>query len=237
MSIILRSIIFDIIFYIYSAIFFIFFFPAVIILDRNFVFWTHAIYGKSILFLSTYILNLNIKIEGIENLKEINSPYIIAFEHQSALDTFIPSIFFKNFVFVLKNELLYVPFFGTYLKRSDSIFIKRKEGLKAVKTLIYEGKKSAEKGYNILIYPQGTRAIWHEPSKCEAGIFMLYDHLNIPIIPVTIDSGKYWPRKTLLKKPGIVKIQIEKPIMTGLKKNDLLKTLENIFDKDIAETF
>jgi 1-acyl-sn-glycerol-3-phosphate acyltransferase len=179
--------------------------------------------------LMKWAIGLKHEISGKENLELLNqgSPFIIACKHQSLWETFIFPIFIKRFVIVLKKELISVPFFGYYLSRLNSIPLDRSQGLTAIKQLLRKGQESSNAGYHILIYPEGTRSYPGEMPELNPGVAALYDRLKIPVIPVSLNSGEFWGRRTLFKKPGTINIYFRQPIQPGLDKSTFLARLHH----------
>lgn len=178
------------------------------------------------------ILNLKVNIQGLEIYEyhtKIDGPLILAFQHQSLVDTILPSLMFNNFIIALKKELFYIPILGFYLKRLNFIFINRSKGSMSLKALLKESKKQHNNGYNILIYPQGTRVLPEDTSNIQPGVYAVQRHLKCKVLPVLIDSGKFWSRRSLIKKPGTIKVSILPPIDCGLDKDAFLNHLNDLY--------
>lgn len=231
MKSVFRSFVFDCIFYLFTAVYLSVFFPLVIILPRGFSKKLYQLWTKSILYFMKRILNLNVSIKGLEHIKKAaeNGPVIFAFQHQSAVDTILPSLLFNDFSIVLKKELSFIPVFSSYLKKLECIFIDRKNGSDSMKRLMKEAKKQYLLGRHILIYPQGKRALPTEQVKCHPGIFAIYSRLGCPVIPILINSGNFWPRRAVLKYSGTINVQIMPPIPQGLDRERLLSILDSLF--------
>ncbi|MBP9752762.1 MAG: 1-acyl-sn-glycerol-3-phosphate acyltransferase [Proteobacteria bacterium] len=227
----LRSFIFDAVFYSFSCVFFIVFFPFIFILKEPFVLRVYFAFAKCQEFFMKALLNLTFDIKGKEILNQLKGQnYIIAMQHQSAFDTIIPPLFLSNFILILKRELFYIPFFGFYLKKLPSIFLKRKAGISSLKHLLQLATYHFNRGKNILIYPEGTRQSPYIPTKCQPGIFVIYKGLNCKVLPVTLNSGIFWPKKAKIKWGGHIAIQIHPPLQEGLSKAELLSTLDNLYN-------
>jgi 1-acyl-sn-glycerol-3-phosphate acyltransferase len=227
----LRSLFFDTIFYTFSITYTICLWPFIFFMPTTSVFSIYKVWSKSVIFLLQKIMNIHVTIEGYEHIP--TRPCVIAFQHQSAFDTIIPSLIFNNFVFALKKELLFVPFLGTYLCKLKAIFLNRKKGVSSLKNLLRSALKVYQSGKSILIYPQGSRIHPGDKVPIQPGIYGLYNHLNCFVLPVSINSGHVWKRRSFFKSSGVIKIVIHPIIKKNLSKKEFLKNIEDIFYKNL----
>ncbi|MBY0462537.1 MAG: 1-acyl-sn-glycerol-3-phosphate acyltransferase [Alphaproteobacteria bacterium] len=190
---------------------------------RIFTFWT-----KMNLKGLKYIVGLDYKIEGIENLKAATEqgPCIIACKHQSAWETIIFAILSDKFQIVLKRQLMYIPLFGWYLRKLNSIVVDRDAGSQAIKQLVHQSREAIKNDRSILIFPEGTRGKPGEPGVYQPGIAALYRDLNVPVLPVALNSGVFWGRRSPIKKPGVITLRFLKPIPSGLPRSEFTTQLE-----------
>tara|TARA_B110000263_G_scaffold102465_1_gene89692 strand:- start:140 stop:607 length:468 start_codon:yes stop_codon:yes gene_type:complete len=136
-------------------------------------------------------------------------------------------------VFILKKELLKIPLFGLYLKKISSIEITRDTTTKdnlgffdKVATIINNENRP------LLIFPQGTRVKYNEKVPFKKGVGRIYEALNIPCVPIALNSGKVWPKDGIIKYPGKITVSFLNPIKPGLTKNEFNKILEKkIYDE------
>jgi 1-acyl-sn-glycerol-3-phosphate acyltransferase len=154
------------------------------------------------------------------------TPVLFAVKHQSAWETIALNHILNRPVYVLKKELLWIPFFGFYLQKAGMIALDRGGGLNTLKNLLRQAKLRAQQGRSIIIFPEGTRALpgTHNPYK--RGVYTLYKNLNIPVVPVALNSGVYWPKRTFVKHPGTIHVKFLAPIAPGLKEDEFMKLLE-----------
>ena len=174
-----------------------------------------------------YILSVNVKILGEENIIR-NNKFFIACSHQSAFETYYLQTIFKNPVFVLKKELTKIPLFGWYLKKIGSIVVDRNKYTKDNLGFLKNIQENYEKNLGpVVIFPQGTRVSnsYREPFK--KGVFRIYDSLKIKCQPVAINSGSVWPKKGTLGKNKTLYISILKPIEPGLDNKKFMADLQN----------
>lgn len=174
-----------------------------------------------------YILNLRYEVEGMENLPQ-NANYIIASKHQSAYETILYHVIFRNPAFVLKQELVFLLFYGWQILLTGAIPIDRSSGMVAMKKILNGAKNRLENNQPVIIFPEGTRVKYGERGVYRPGVAFLYNHLpDTPIYPVAINSGKYWGKNAFFKKSGVVKIKILPALPQGLNKKEFMAQLED----------
>ena len=179
------------------------------------------------IFLSTKII-----IKGKENIIT-NEKFFIAASHQSMFETFYLQTIFNSPVFILKNELLTIPVFGWYLKKIGSISIKRNKVTKD-NLGFFEDISKAVKDSNrpLIIFPQGTRTLPSLRPNFKKGVGRIYEKLKIACQPIAINSGFVWPKNGYKQANKTIIISILKPIISGLNKDDFIKTVEkNIYSE------
>lgn len=167
-------------------------------------------YNRRILAL---VCGLRDQVEGLENLPP--PPYVILSKHQSAWETVTYLAIFPPFVWALKRELKFIPFFGWALMAAGEIFLDRSHGVEAVKTLLRESRAAFDQGLSLLVFPEGTRVAYGEVGNYQAGGVSVAISCGVPIVPVAHNAGYYWPRRSFLKKPGVVRVRIGPPIVTS----------------------
>jgi 1-acyl-sn-glycerol-3-phosphate acyltransferase len=233
---ILRSFVFDFIFYTFTAVYLAAFSPLMLI-SRSFTLKLYRIWTKIVLFMLKICVGLSYSIEGKNALKEAlkNGPCIIACKHQSAWETIVFSILLDDFQIVLKRQLLYVPFFGAYLKKLNAIVIDRDAGSQAIKDLLRQGREAINQKRCILIFPEGTRGQPGQPSTYQPGITALYRDLNVPVVPVALNAGVFWGRRSPIKKPGKITLRFLEAIPAGLERSEFMKLLQDKIESACSE--
>ena len=170
------------------------------------------------------LLGINYEIRGLEHLT--GEPMIIASKHQSAWETLVFNTIILDCAYVVKRELLWVPFFGWFLSRLGMIGIDRNGGAFALKRLVADCKERLKSGRSIIIFPQGTRTPPGAEQPYLPGTAALYSQCNVPVVPTALNSGIFWPRRTLLKRPGTVIVEFLPPIIPGMDRREFSKHLE-----------
>lgn len=152
---------------------------------------------------------------------------IYASKHQSSWETMLFWLLIPNPVFVIKRELFNIPVVGWYIRRSGCIGLDRSAGAASVKKLIKEAKLRTSQGYNIIIYPEGTRVAVGKEAELLPGVTALYKQLKLPVIPVALDSGLYWPRNSFLKRAGTIRMVVLPALEQGLDNKGFLARLQS----------
>jgi len=222
----IRSLLFTILFYVTLILVFILAIPTLILPSKATLF-CGKILAHIIIFLLRFILGVKVSFSGIENLKK-NERFFVASAHQSLLETFILQAPLRYPIFILKKELLKIPLFGWYLKKIGSIDIVRDTTTKDNLNFFKKIKNNIEANKRpLLIFPQGTRVKFGEKLPFKKGAGRIYEALNLPCVPVALNTGKVWPKNSFLKYNHDIKISFLEPIEPGKDKNDFIKKLEN----------
>jgi|TARA_B110000438_G_C15767610_1_gene630376 1-acyl-sn-glycerol-3-phosphate acyltransferase len=180
-----------------------------------------------IIFILRLILNTKVIFHGKENLKKVDK-FFVASAHQSMFETFVLQAPLNFPIFILKKELLRIPLFGWYLKKIDSIEITRDTITKDNLNFFDKIKETINKEDRpLLIFPQGTRVKFNEKAPFKKGVARIYETLELPCIPVALNSGKIWPKNSFMKYAGNIHISFLEPIMPGKEKNQFAKELED----------
>ncbi len=158
------------------------------------------------LWLLEKICGVRYEVEGRENISD--QAGVILCKHQSSWETLALQAVFPPQVWVLKRELLWIPFFGWGLASLKPIAIDRAAGRQALSQIIEQGKKRLSAGYWVVVFPEGTRIPTGQMGRFGIGGAKLAVEANVPITPVAHDAGKAWPRHGFIKYPGVIKLVI-----------------------------
>lgn len=173
------------------------------------------------------ICGISTEVRGREHLPE--GAGLIAMRHQSTYDTLAPFTFIENPAFILKKELLKAPVFGVYASRVG-IPIDREGGTKTMKLMLAAAKKGVQAGQQIIIFPEGTRQLPDTPLDVKPGVIFMYNDLQIPCVPVALNTGLCWQGSGFKRKPGKIIFEILPPIEPGLKRAEFTERLKNALD-------
>ena len=150
------------------------------------------------------------EVQGLEHITR--EPGIVFAKHQSTWETIALQDIFPLQVWVAKRELMWVPFFGWGLALMKCIHIRRGAGKAAVKQLVTQGRARLEDGIWVVIFPEGTRIPAGQKSRYRIGGAVLSRETGYPIVPVAHNAGEYWPRRSFIKRPGVIQVRIGAPI-------------------------
>jgi 1-acyl-sn-glycerol-3-phosphate acyltransferase len=221
--ILLRSLAYHAAFYLWTAFLAIVGLP-ILLMNRNRVqdyakFWT-----SSAVWLLEKICGTKVEWRGLENLPR--GACLIASKHQSALETLALTTKGGDFGFILKRELMGIPVFGWYLKGAGQVGIDRGKPSQALADLARQAREAIAQGRQLIIFPEGTRKAVGSPPDYKAGIAYLYRETGAVCVPVALNTGLFWPRRSRLIKPGKVTIAFLAPIAPGLDKKTFIQLLE-----------
>lgn len=225
--IIARSLAFNCLFYFWTILMLVLCTP-VLVLDRMITVRCQTLWAHGVLWLMRKLVKIELKICGKENLSHF--PIIIASKHQSAWDTLIWHVIVKDPALVMKRELLFIPWYGWYSEKAGMIPIDRRGGSSAIKYLLKKAEQAKERKQPIIIFPQGTRTMPGSYYPYQPGVAALYRTLNLPVVPVALNSGLFWPRRSLKLNPGIITVQFLPTIQPGLDRKSFLAKLEKCIE-------
>lgn len=218
----LRSLLFNVLFFGWTALVFIVCLP-LLAAPRPALVKTANVWTGGIFAILRHVVGLDFEVRGRENLPE--GGFVIASKHQSAWDTMVFHHISPNATYVLKRELMWVPLFGWYLKRFGVVAVNRGGGSQALRQMLRGAEAMAAKGRPILIFPEGTRTPPGQTRRYRAGVAALYTDLNLPVVPVALNSGLYWRRRAFRKLPGRIILEIRPPIPPGLPRGQFMERL------------
>lgn len=224
----IRSIFFTIGFYVCTVLILVLSIPAIVmplkIKRAVALFWFWMIYQ-----LEKYVMNLQYRVIGRENLPP--APYIVAAKHQSAWETLkIYMIFGNEAAIVAKKELLDLPLWGRYGYAMGLVPVDRSKGKEAMAAMVNAAQKAIDKGRSIVVFPQGTRVPVGETRPYKFGVMKLYEGLHVPIVPVALNAGCYWPKNAFWKKSGTVTVEILPAIAPNLPPEEVFAQMSQAIE-------
>ena len=172
-----------------------------------------------------WIAGVKVEFRGLEHRP--TGPALIAPKHQGMLDVVAPFAVLDDPCFVLKKELMVLPFFGWFAWKTKMIPVDRSAGSTALKTMVKQARARLAEGRQILIFPEGTRAPVGAPADYKPGVAAIYRDLDAPCWPVATNSGVHWPAHGFRRYPGTVVFEFLPPIPAGLKRAEFMKRLED----------
>lgn len=233
---VLRSLLFNVAFYANLILWLIMLLPGLLVPRRLFM-RAVKLWAWQSLWLLRVIAGTKIEIRGREKIPP--GGLLVAAKHQSMWETFALLPLFEDPTFILKRELMWIPFFGWYTWKADCVPVNRKAGSQALIQMMARAREEARDGRQILIFPEGTRRPAGAPPAYKFGVAHLYQNLDMPCLPVALNSGLFWPRRQFIRRPGTVVVEILDPIPPGLPRDvffpKLVGEIESASDRLLAE--
>jgi 1-acyl-sn-glycerol-3-phosphate acyltransferase len=223
----LRSVAFNLVFYLWMAVLGMVCLP-VLLLPRRYAWAVGRMYVRHVMALLRGVVGLDYRIRGAGHLPR--GPAIIAMKHQSAWDTLILPLLFADPAVVLKRELLLLPIYGWWQMKLRMIAVDRSAGARALKQIVAQARRALAEGRTIVIFPQGTRTAPGAAHPYQPGLAALYLQTQVPVVPIALNSGLFWPRRSFLRRPGTITLEILPPIAPGLGRADFQAKLEQAIE-------
>ena len=192
-----------------------------------------AYWARFIVWLVRVLVGIRHRVVGLENLPA--GPAVILAKHQSAWETIAFQVIFPPVCFVLKRELLRIPFFGWGLAMTSPIAIDRSAGREALKQLEVQGKARLADGLWVVTFPEGTRVAPGEKGNYQIGGAWLAAKSAAPVVPVAHNAGRFWGKQAFLKHPGEIQVVIGPAIATaGRKPSEINAEVEAWIEAEMA---
>jgi len=235
---ILRSLAFNVLFYVNLALWLVFAAMPALLLPRRAMLAVTVAWAHTALWLMRVVAGTDYEIIGREHIPP--GGLIVAAKHQSFWETFVMMMLFKDPIFILKRELTWIPFFGWCLHKFRMIPVDRGAKARALAQVIRRAKTELrDNGRQLLIFPEGTRRPPGAPPAYKFGVAQLYAELGLPCLPIALNAGLYWPRRKFLRRPGTIRLEILPPIAPGLDKRQfqalLQEQIETASDRLLAQ--
>lgn len=205
----------------------------VLLLPRGAVIVWSRIWCRAVLGWLVLTTGLRHRVVGREHLPA--GPYILAIKHQSTWETLAANLEFPNCAFVLKRELMWIPVVGWMMWRAGNVGIDRAAGAKALRAILRDTRRALDDGRPVVIFPEGTRTPPGSTRPYQPGVAALYSQLKVPVVPVALNSGVFWGRRTFLKKPGTITLRILPPIQPGLSRGAFMDLLRERIEGATAD--
>jgi 1-acyl-sn-glycerol-3-phosphate acyltransferase len=234
-AIFIRSLIFNILFYPNFLFWAIIALPT-LVLPRAALLRVASWWAKTNIVLMRLVCGIKVEFRGAEKIPK--GPLVVASKHQSMWETISLLHFFDAPFFVLKRELKRIPIFGLFLIKADMIAIDRKAGGRALMAIMKRAVEEVRHGRQFVICPEGTRTAPGAPPDYKRGVVQIYADCGVPCLPVALNSGLFWPRRTFMRYPGTLVVEFLDPIPPGLPReeffNRLRSTIEEASDRLVA---
>jgi 1-acyl-sn-glycerol-3-phosphate acyltransferase len=232
----IRLILFQILFWAWSALINLAYLPA-LLMPRRVVARGMEIWARVSFWGLKHIVGLDFEIRGREHLPA--GPAIYAVKHMSTWETIAQHILLNDPAIIMKRELLSVPFYGWYARKCEMIVIDRHGHASALRNMIKSARACLAGGRPVVIFPEGTRKQPGEAPDYKPGVAALYTSLDVPCVPVALNSGQFWARKGMRPRPGRIVLEFLPPIAPGLDRarfmHELQERIETATERLIGE--
>ena len=230
-AVVLRSILFTVSFYANISILMILSLPTLAMSHRIQLIFIRS-WAFSSLWLLRVICGTRIEWRGVQNIPP--GACIVACKHQSFLETFAVYKILDDPSFVLKRSLMWIPVFGWHMAKAEVIPIDRGAGVAALSRMTARARKVLGHARQVVIYPEGTRRPPGAEPTYKSGVAYLYDKTGAACVPLALNSGLYWPRRSFMRYPGTVVIEALEPIASGLERRAFLALLQSRLEEASA---
>jgi 1-acyl-sn-glycerol-3-phosphate acyltransferase len=227
-SIFLRSLLFNVLFYLVLAFWVIVGLPTLLMPRWGAVLLAQC-WARSSIWLMRVVCNTKVEYRGVEKIPK--GPLIVASKHQSMWETFALLQFFPQPLFILKHELKWIPFFGWYLIKTNMIGVVRGAGGKSLTDMTKRAGEEVRRGRQLIIFPEGTRTAVDSPPRYKTGVAQVYVDCGVKCLPVALNSGLFWPRRTFMRYPGTIVVEFLDPLPPGLTRDQFIKQVSTAIDQ------
>ncbi len=221
---VVRSILFNVLFYLNLGVLMLFAIPTLVLPSKAIIAMA-KLWGRSSIWLLRVVCNVDVEFRGLE--KRPNGPLIVAAKHQSTWETFALLFLFEYPAFIMKRELMWIPLFGWYAWKGRMISVDRGAGSQVLSAMTARAGKEIRSGRQLIIFPEGTRRAPNADPRYKFGVAHLYVESGVPCLPVALNSGLFWRRRSFLRYPGTIVVEFLDPIPPDLDRQAFFKRLES----------
>jgi 1-acyl-sn-glycerol-3-phosphate acyltransferase len=227
-AIFLRSLVYNVLFYMLLVFWNIVAVPTFVLPPRAFMRVAKA-WASSSVWLMRVVCNTKVDYRGLEKIPE--GPLIVASKHQSMWETFALMQFFDQPLFIYKRELAWIPVFGWYLIKSKMIGVDRSGGMRSLMEMARRAPREIRNGRQLIIFPEGTRRPVDAPPAYMTGVGQIYVNSGVSCLPVALNSGLFWPRRTFMRYPGTLVVEFLDPLPPGLSRKEFVARMSTSIEE------
>jgi 1-acyl-sn-glycerol-3-phosphate acyltransferase len=220
---VIRSLVFNVLFYLNLLAYFIIAIPT-LVMPRMAIVKLATSWGRTNNRMLRLVCGIKVEYRGIEKIPE--GALLVASKHQSLWERFALLQLFSDPAFILKRELQWIPFFGWYAMKAGMIPVDRGRRGQALSDMTERARAELGQGRQIVIFPEGTRRAPGAEPRYKFGIAQLYGETGMPCLPIALNSGLFWPRRSFMRYPGTIVAEILDPIAPGLSKEAFAARLQ-----------
>ena len=223
MLVIVRSIVFNVLFYLNLLVHFLAAIPT-LVLPRRAIVEVAKFWARVNLMLLRYVCGIQVEFRGLERIPR--GAVLVASKHQSLWETFALLLILPDAAYIMKRELLWIPFFGWYAWKAGMIPVDRSKGSQALVDMNACARRELARNRQIIIFPEGTRRPPGAEPRYKYGVVSLYSAMDVPCLPIALNSGLFWPRRSMRRYPGTIRVEVLDPIPPGLGKEAFFQRLQ-----------
>jgi 1-acyl-sn-glycerol-3-phosphate acyltransferase len=230
-SIFLRSLIYNVLFYLLLICWLIVAIPTVV-MPRTAILTVAKLWSRQSTWLLRIVCNVKVEFRGVDKIPK--GPLVVASKHQSMWETFALLQLFDQPLYILKRELTRIPFFGWYLIKAGMISVDRRAGGRALLKMVRQASEEVRNGRQLIIFPEGTRRPVGAPPDYKPGVAQLYASSRVSCLPVALNSGLFWPRRTFMRYPGTLVVEFLDLLPPGLPRDEFLTRISTVIEEATA---
>jgi 1-acyl-sn-glycerol-3-phosphate acyltransferase len=224
----LRSLIYNVLFYLLLVFWLIVAIPT-FMMPRRAVMTVARWWARSSIWLMRVVCRTRVEYRGVEKIPK--GPLIVASKHQSFWETFALLQFFDEPLFILKRELILIPVFGWLLKKANMISVDRGTGGRALLATMRRASEAVRRGRQFIIFPEGTRRPVDAPPSYKSGVGQIYVDCGAACLPVALNSGLFWPRRTFMRYPGTLVVEFLDVLPPGMPRRDFVARVSTLIEE------
>ena len=223
MLVILRSVIFNVLFYLNLTVQIVAALPT-LVMPRRAIIEVARFWARSNLWLLRVVCGTRVEFRGLDKIPA--GPLLVAAKHQSLWETFALITVFRDPAYIMKRELMWIPFFGWYTWKAGMIAVDRGRGSQALAAMNVSARRELGRDRQIIIFPEGTRRAPGAEPRYKHGVAHLYASVDVPCLPVALNSGLFWPRRSFRRYPGTIRVEFLDPIPPRLDKDAFVERMQ-----------
>ena len=227
-AIFLRSLIYNVLFYLLLVCWLLAIVPT-FLMPRTAIMRVAQLWSRQNTWLLRVVCNVKVEYRGLEKIP--TGPLLVASKHQSMWETFALLQCFDQPLYILKRELTRIPFFGWYLIKAGMVSVDRRAGGRALLKMVRQASEEVRSGgRQLIIFPEGTRRPVGAPPQYKPGVAQLYSSCRESCLPVALNSGLFWPRRTFMRYPGTLVVEFLDPVPPGLARDEFLTRISSVIE-------
>jgi 1-acyl-sn-glycerol-3-phosphate acyltransferase len=219
----IRSVLFNVLFYLNLAVQIIAALPT-LLMPRWGILAVARFWARTNLWLLRVVCGTKVEFRALAKIPP--GPLLVAAKHQSLWETFALLLILSDPAYIMKRELMWIPFFGWYAWKAGMIPIDRSKRSQALAEMNACARRELARNRQIIIFPEGTRRPPGAEPKYKYGVAHLYVETGVPCVPIALNSGLFWPRRSIRRYPGTIRVEVLDPIPPGLAKDAFFERLQ-----------